>query len=185
MGYALRSIFVPVGDKANKLLEIKKYYEDEYEGNIQYNEGRAFAAVGADNDSDFDHYDLSEDSRVFGEAIGIQVTTYGDDCLMYDHWINGECARSLHFDPYEGWVRVEGKGEAWENESLFKAGGLEQDLLMLEQNAKIKEKDERMAQLRHLIGVRHLIQGYYYPVISGEGVLSDVVRYFNLTSPKI
>jgi hypothetical protein len=122
---------------------------------------------------------------IFGEAVGIQVTTYGDDILLYDHWVKGECVRRLHYDPSEGWICVEGKEEPWEKESYFKTGGLEQDLIFLEQNTTIKEKEKRNSQLRHLIEVRQLIQGYSYPVISGEGVLFDIINYFNLTHPKI
>lgn len=185
MGYVLRSLFIPAGKNGDKLSDIRTYYEEEYGDNTQYTTGTLFAAVGAENISEFEHYDLSKDSEIFGEAIGIQIMTYGDDFFLYDHWIDGKPVRILDYDPYKGWVRVEGKEELWEKESFFKAGSLEQDLVFLEQNSVIKEKEQRISQLRHLIGVHHLIQGYSYPVISGEWVFFDITKYFNLTCPTI
>lgn len=185
MGYVLRSLFIPAGKNGDKLSDIRAYYEEEYGDNIQYNAGTVFAAVGADDISDFDHYDLSKDSEIFGEAIGIQIMTYGDDFFLYDHWDNGKPVRILSYDPYKGWIRVEGREEAWEKECFFKAGTLEQDIFFLEQNPVITEKEQRISQLRHLIELGHLIEGYSYPVISGEGVFFDIIRHFNLTWPKI
>ncbi len=185
MGYVLKVFFVPLKGDASELSEIKEYYEEEYGDNIRYDSGTRFAAIGADSVSDFDPYDLSEDSKRFGEAIGVQVMTYGDDYLLYDHWVDGKCVRAITFDPFEGWIRVEGAEEEWEKESFFKADTLEQNLSSLEQGSEIKGKEQRISQLRHLIGEPHLIQGYAYPVISGEAVLYDIVRHFNLTFPKI
>jgi len=187
MGYTLRSFFVPVREGKNDLSEIRKHYEDEYGENIQYHPGTGFAAVGPETDSDFEPWDLSEDSEVFGEAIGIQVMTYGDDFFFYDHWINGEQVRGLTYDPYAGWIRVEGKQEEWEKKSFFEPGMPEEDLSWMEQDTHMgeKEKAQRIFQLRHLTEVLHLVQDFYYPVISGEKMLFDLITFFNLTCPRL
>jgi len=187
LGYTLRTCFIPVGEGSSSLPEIRKYYADEFGDNIQYHPGTRFAAVGPDSDSDFEPLDLSKDSEIFGEAIGIQVMTYGDDFFFYDHWISGEQARSLTYDPYKGWVRVEGKEEDWEKTTFFAPGMPEQDLSWTEQDTHMEEKEKakRISQLRHLTEVRHLVQDFHYPVISGEKLLSDLIRFFNLTWPRL
>ena len=183
MGYALRVIFVPVGEQAENLDNIKDYYQDDYDDNIQYQDHAAFAAIGAEDSADFETFDLSNDSKQFGEAIAIQVTTYGDDYFFYDHWLNGECVRSLQYDPYSGWLTVQGMAESWEKTAFFKPNQLEQDLHAIETNEYIKEKVKRIAELKQLIAERQLIESYRYPVITGEGVLFELIEHFKLFFP--
>ena len=183
MGYALRVIFVPIGEQAEKLDDIKNYYQDDYGDNIQYQDNAVFAAIGAEDSAEFEAFDLSNDSKHFGEAIAIQLTTYGDDYFLYDHWINGDCVRSLQYDPYSGWLTVQGMPESWEKTAFFKPNQLEQDLQAIETNEYIKEKVKRISELKQLIRERQLIESYRYPVITGEGVLFELIEHFKLFFP--
>ena len=184
MGYVLRACFIPVSAN-HDLVEITAYYAEEFGENIQYDPNAAFAAVGAESESDFEPYDLARDSARFGEALGIQFTTYGDDFLLYDHWCNGVCVRALTFSPTEGWVRVAGAAEEWERAAFFPAGRLEQDLAGLECDSHRSDKAQRIAQLHHLLEVQHLTQGDRYPVITGEGTWFELMKHFKLTWPQI
>ena len=184
MGYVLRASINPVSAN-HDLAEITAYYAEEFGEPIQYDSAAAFAAVGAESESDFEPYDLARDSEVFGEALGIQFTTYGDDFFLYDHWRNGVCVRALTFSPTEGWVRVAGTAEEWERAAFSPAGRLEQDLAELERDSHLPDKAQRIAQLRHLLEVRHLVQEYTYPVITGERTWFDLMKHFKLTWPQI
>ena len=91
--------------------------------------------------------------------------------------------RSLQYDPYFGWLTVQGTPERWENSPFFKPKHLEQNLQAIETNEYIKEKVKRIAELKQLIAERQLIESYRYPVITGEGVLFELIEHFKLFFP--
>ena len=81
--------------------------------------GAEFMAVKVDSSWGEEPFDLAEDSREFGEAVGLRLKTRGsEDAVVYEHWQDGRWVRRLTFTPGLGWDRVQGEPEAWE-EKLF------------------------------------------------------------------
>lgn len=99
---------------------VRAYYQDSVDllEGIEGRVGPAFVAVEVSASSDFEaDPDLSADSTAFGEAIRLQLTSFGDDVFMFDHWHRGQVARSLRYAP-GGWTRVEGVPEPWEERAF-------------------------------------------------------------------
>jgi hypothetical protein len=77
--------------------------------------GAEFMAVKMDSSWGTEPFDLAEDSREFGEAIGLRLKTRGnEDAVVYEHWKDGRWVRRLSFSPDSGWDCVQGEPEAWE-----------------------------------------------------------------------
>ncbi len=77
--------------------------------------GAKFMAVKVDSFWKEEPFDLAEDSREFGEAVGLRLKTRGDeDSVVYEHWKDGKWVRRLTFTPELGWDCVQGESEAWE-----------------------------------------------------------------------
>ena len=90
-------------DAANLVCSFKRYI------------GAEFVAVKVDSSWGEEPFDLAEDSREFGEAVGLRLKTRGnEDAVVYEHWKDGEWVRRLTFTPQLGWDRVQGEPEDWE-----------------------------------------------------------------------
>ncbi len=184
MSYAFQTFFAPVGPKRKNLPALREAYEKKY-GPVQIDDGRAWAAIGPEDLFDIAPFDLAAESRQFGEAIGLRVSTYGDDCLVYDHWVNGENLRALTYEPNDGWIRVAGEPEPWEEDAFFREGDLEEDLDLLASAYSREDNTALIAELNQLMEARRLIQGFMYPIVAGDVVLARIIDHFNLTRPRL
>lgn len=106
--------------RGDDLERVRTFYRDEYDlDGIEGRVGAAFLAVEVSSSGDFTQDpDLSADSRAFGEAILLQLTSFGDDVFLYDHWRQGQVARRLHYSP-RAWTLVEGAPEPWEERAFL------------------------------------------------------------------
>lgn len=120
MGGVLNALYVR-GD-ADDLERIRGHYRDEYDlQDLAGRVGPVFVAVEVSASSDFaDDADLSADSEAFGEAILVQLTSFGTDAFLYDHWRQGQLARRLHYTP-GAWTAVAGVPEPWEERAFLDA----------------------------------------------------------------
>lgn len=117
--------------RGDDLERVRARYADEYDlDGLEGRVGAAFVAVEVSTSGDFaDDADLSADSEAFGEAILVQLTSFGDDAFLYDHWRQGRLARRLHYTP-GAWTAVQGVPEPWEERAFLDsprvgaAGGL-------------------------------------------------------------
>jgi hypothetical protein len=116
MSGVLNALYV----RGDDLEKVRARYADEYDvDGVEGRVGPAFICVEAGHESDFvDDPDLSADSEAFGEAILLQLTSFGDDVFRYDHWREGRLARRVHYAP-GAWVRVEGVPEPWEERAFL------------------------------------------------------------------
>jgi hypothetical protein len=107
--------------RGDDLERVRAHYRDEYDlDGLEGRVGAAFLAVEVSASSDFvEDPDLSADSTAFGEAILVQLTSFGtDDVFLYDHWRQGQVARRLHYAP-RAWTLVEGTPEPWEERAFL------------------------------------------------------------------
>lgn len=118
MGGVLNALYVR-GDGGD-LERVRAHYADEYDlDGLEGRVGEVFVAVDVSASSDFaDDADLSADSEAFGEAILVQLTSFGDDAFLYDHWRQGQLARRLHYTP-GAWTAVAGVPEPWEERAFL------------------------------------------------------------------
>ena len=118
MGGILNVLYV----RGDDLERVRAHYQDQLDlEGIEGRVGPAFVAVEVSASSDFDgDLDLSADSTAFGEAIRLQLTSFGDDVFMFDHWHNGQVARRLRYSP-GGWTLVEGVPEPWEEKAFLRS----------------------------------------------------------------
>lgn len=116
MSGVLNALYVR-GDDPDR---VRRHYADEHDvTGIEGRVGAAFVAALVSASSDFDEDpDLSGDSEAFGEAILLQLTSFGDDVFLYDHWRRGQVARRLHYTP-GAWTLVEGVPEPWEERAFL------------------------------------------------------------------
>lgn len=120
MGGVLNALYVR--GNGDDLERIRARYQGEYDlDGLEGRVGEAFVAVDVSASSDFaDDADLSADSECFGEAILVQLTSFGDDVFLYDHWRQGQLARRLHHAP-GAWTAVAGVPEPWEERAFLDA----------------------------------------------------------------
>lgn len=116
VGGVLNALYV----RGDDLEKVRARYAAEYDlDGLEARVGDHYVCVVAGHESDFvDDPDLSADSEAFGEALLLQLTTFGDDVFRYDHWREGRLARRIHYAP-GAWVRVEGVPEPWEERAFL------------------------------------------------------------------
>ncbi len=125
--------------------------------------------------------DLTELSREFGEAITLGVQTVAD-LFIYDHFVGGKRVRGLTYAGEEGWIRVLGDPEPWENRALFAKARLADLLAELEDDFADDELARQKAELERLWAVGKLAEGTTRPAADPLALTRAIEKHFALPS---